>query len=339
MKCKQITFTKPNTAELTEIEYGAPGENEVLVKTMVSSLSAGTERANISGDKNVSPDGDSGEPPFPKVLGYSSSGIIVQKGADVTGFEVGDRVAMIWSQHKEYNILPVKNIVKIPDEMSFAEAALCHISIFPMAAVRKTRLELGESMLIMGLGILGLFGVQMAKIAGAVPVIAADPNSARREKALAMGADYALDPMEEGFADKVKELTDGGANTAIEVTGIGAGLNETLDCMAMFGRVALLGCTRDKNFTVDYYRKVHGPGITLVGAHTQARPEVESRPGFFTSHDDMVAAVKLCTGKRLDLKSIVDETHSPAECTEVYSRLVSDKNFPPIVQFDWEKIR
>ena len=83
-------------------------------------------------------------------------------------------------------------------------------------------------MLVMGLGILGQFAVTLAHAAGAVPVIAADPNPVRREEALAGGADYAFDPTEPGFAEKVKVLTGGGVNTCIEVTGVGAGLNEAL---------------------------------------------------------------------------------------------------------------
>ena len=89
--------------------------------------------------------------------------------------------------------------------------------------------------------------------------------------------------------------------TAIEVTGLGAGLNQTLDCMAKFGRVALLGCTRDSDFTVDYYRKVHGPGIQLIGAHTMARPSCESAPGYFTAEDDMKTLIKLCALGRNNL--------------------------------------
>ena len=84
---------------------------------------------------------------------------------------------------------------------------------------------------------------------------------------------------ETDFSKKAKELTGGGAKVGIEVTGIGAGLDGILDCMARFGRVALLGCTRNKEFTIDYYRKVHGPGITLIGAHTNARPSCESSNG------------------------------------------------------------
>lgn len=108
-------------------------------------------------------------------------------------------------------------------------------------------------------------------------------------------------PCQEDFARQVKDATHGGVNTAIEVTGVGAGFNEALDCMAKFGRVALLGCTRNADFTVDYYKKIHGPGITVIGAHTIARPNVESHPGWFTHRDDIQAALRLCAGGAAEL--------------------------------------
>lgn len=340
MKNPHIVFTKQNTAELLDTPVSELSPNSVKVKTAVSTISAGTERANITGNTNVSVDThEQAVAHFPRWSGYSSAGTVVEVGSNVKSVKVGDRVAMFWSSHMLYNVIGESNIVKIVDDtVSFEDAALCHIGNFPLAAIRKTRLEIGESMLIMGLGVLGLLGVIYARAAGAVPVIAADPIAERRKKALALGADYALDPTEDGFAEKVKELTSGGARTAIEVTGIGAGLNECLDCMARFGRVALLGCTRDKNFTVDYYRKVHGPGITLIGAHTNARPEHDSYPGFFTNRDDIKTQLLLLSHGHINFKNIVDETHSPAECAEVYDRLVSDKKFPPFVQFDWRRI-
>lgn len=265
---KQIVFTEKNKAELLEVELKALKENEVRVETYFSSISCGTEKANITGDANVAGNSPASVS-FPRYTGYSSSGIVKSVGSAVTNLKPGDRVVMSGSVHAKYNTMSEKNLLKITDNnISYEEAALFYIGTFPMAAIRKTKLEIGESAMVMGLGILGLMAVQLAKVAGAVPVIAVDPVKQRREKALAFGADYALDPTEDGFADKVKELTNGGAKTAVEVTGLGIGLDMCLDCMAKFGRVALLGCTRDKNFTIDYYRKVHCPGITLIGAHT-----------------------------------------------------------------------
>lgn len=336
---RQIVFTEKNKAELLRVGPYTLGADQIAVRTLVSSISCGTERANITGDPNVSPVlPENGEVVFPRTAGYSSAGIVLAVGENVTDFKVGDRVAMSWSLHVDVNVIPAALAIRLDDSITLEDAALFHIATFPMAALRKTRMEIGESMLVMGLGILGLIAVQLARLAGGAPVIAADPNPDRRAKALSLGADYALDPLEEGFTDRVRALTEGGVKTAIEVTGIGAGLNQTLDCMARFGRVALLGCTRSREFTVDYYRKVHAPGITLIGAHTNARPGRDSSDGWFTERDDVRAVHRLCCLGRLHLADMVDEVVSPADCTEVYRRLVEDRNFPPVVQFDWTKL-
>ena len=336
MNCKQIVFTKKNTAELLDVEVREPRANEVMVKTMVSTISCGTERANITGETNVSIYGNSSEAVFPRTSGYNSAGIVVKKGENVKSVDIGDRVVVYWGAHKSYNTVPENQVVKIEDDsIGFETGAMSFISSFSMAAIRKTRIEMGESAIVMGLGILGMLAIKELRATGAVPIIAADPNPKRREMALENGADYAFDPLCEGFADKVKEITGGGVNVAIEVTGVGAGFNEALDCMAKFGRVSLLGCTRNSDFSVDYYKKVHGPGITIVGAHTAARPQVESHPGYFTHNDDIKAMLKLCAGGRICLEDIIGETHTPEECPEVYTRLINDKDFPVVVQFDW----
>lgn len=338
---KQIVFTKVNTAELIECPVPELKDDFVMVKTEISTISCGTERANITGDPNVYGGARIDvAAQFPRYLGYSSAGVVVAKGKNVPKIEIGDRVACLGTLHAEYNVIPYENAIKIEDDKtSFNDAALCYISTFPMAAIRKTKLEMGESAIVMGLGILGLIAVKLLRAAGAVPIIVADPNPKRREIALKNGADYAFDPLCEGFAEEVKKATDGGVNVAIEVTGVGAGFNEALDCMARFGRVALLGCTRNSDFTVDYYKKIHAPGITVIGAHTNARPEVESHSGWFTRQDDMKSVLKLCAGGRLNLQNIIEEIHSPEECSEVYNRLIFDKDFPVVVQFDWRKLK
>ena len=204
-----------------------------------------------------------------------------------------------------------------------------------VAAVRKTRIELGESCMVMGLGILGIFSVSYARMAGAYPVIAVDFDEDRRALALKLGADCALDPRMENFAERVKQLT-GGANAVIEVTGNGAALNQALSCTARFGRVALLGCTRTPT-EVDFYHDVHLPGITLIGAHTAARPARESYPCYWTEADDLRTALRLMAAGRLDTHEIIGEVHAPAEAPEVYRRLLGEKKFPLGVLFEWER--
>jgi len=337
MDAKRIVFTKPNTAEILLETLNPPKDDEVQVKLVTSTISSGTERANLTGSRSVNfRIQEELEAVFPRYGGYSSAGIVHQIGKNVTKVKLGDPVALSWSTHSQYQNISQEFVYPISG-ISFENGALLHIATFPLAAIRKCGLELGESAIVMGLGVLGLVALQLLKAAGAAPIIAVDPMLEKRKKALQCGADYALDPFEADFAQKVKEITGGGANVGIEVTGVGAGLDGILDCMARFGRVALLGCTRSSDFTIDYYRKVHGPGITLIGAHTMARPDMESHGGWWTLPDDIHALIKLTKLGRISLSSLVDETASPVQAGAVYHRLATKKAFP-IVQFDWRDL-
>lgn len=339
MNQRRIVFTAPGKAELLEDKIPSVGLHDVLVELAVSTISSGTERANVSGDTNISPDRPLDKAVFPRYGGYSSAGTVIQVGAEVQNIHVGDRVALMWSTHNQYVCLHEKNVTVIQNEnISFEEAALCHIGTFPLAAIRKCHTEIGEASIVMGLGILGQMAVLQLRAAGAAPIIAADPVKEKRELAIRLGADYAFDPFDANFIKQVKAVSNGGVSVAIEVTGVGKGLETVLDCMKRFGRVALLGCTRHSDFTIDYYRKVHAPGITLVGAHTRARPEEESHNGWWTAQDDMKAQLTLLSLKRLNYRQLIEETHSPEDAPEVYHRLCTEKNFP-VVQFDWRMLK
>ena len=346
-------FTEKNKAELVEEAKPEPKAGEVVVRLVRSCISSGTERANLTGV----PDGATGifgdendmSVTWPRRGGYSSSGVVESTGEGVTSVKPGDRVAMSWSWHKQYMSLPENQVYRLPGNVSFQDAAFAHISTFPSAAIRKCRLEFGESAIVMGLGVLGQLAVKLLRAAGAAPVIAADPVVEKREGALALGADFAFDPLAPDFAAQVKAVTesdrrthmgrkpDVGAKVAIEVTGNGAALNSVLDAVAPFARVALLGCTRDSNFTINYYRKVHAQGVSLIGAHTMARPDAESSNGWWTTRDDAQSFLKLLSLGRVSLDGFVAEVHSPEECGEVYSRLAAGGAFP-VVQFDWTRI-
>jgi threonine dehydrogenase-like Zn-dependent dehydrogenase len=349
MTNRSILFTKKDTAEFVDEAMPEPRPGQVRIRLVRSCISSGTERAKLVGV----PDGgvgifDAGDATtWPRRSGYSCSGVVDKVGEGVCGLKVADRVAASWSTHSQFVCVPVQDAYPVPDGVSFEDAAFAHIATFPMAAIRKCRLEVGEGAIVMGQGILGQMAVLLLRAAGAVPVIAADPDAAKRERALWLGADAALDPADEAFAEKAKALcrsehsvmggrvAASGPAVGIEVTGVGKALDGVLDAIAPYGRIALLGCTRNSNFTIDYYHKVHGRGVALVGAHTLARRDVESSPGWWTQRDDALVFLRLVELGRIDLSGFVEEVHSPAECAEVYSRLANGGAFPT-VQFDWE---
>ena len=88
---KQIIFAAVNKPELIDTPIIEPRDNEVLVKTAFSTISCGTERANLTGSTNVGPGG--GMPVYPVKLGYSTSGIVEKIGKNITSVVPGDRVA------------------------------------------------------------------------------------------------------------------------------------------------------------------------------------------------------------------------------------------------------
>lgn len=331
---KCIVFTEKDKAELIEEPIKELGENDVAVKLEYSTISAGTEKANLIGELNIS----AGTIPtgvyFPRRAGYSASGTVIETGKKVSRVAVGDKVIVTWGKHDMISVVDESRVYKIPEGISMSDAAFALISTFPMAAIRKCNLEIGESAMVMGLGILGMMAVKLLRAAGAYPIVAVDPIPEKREKALTFGADYAFDPTDPDFAKNVKEATNGGAKVCIEVTGLGAGLDNALDALARYGRVALLGCTRHSDFTIDYYNKVHARGVTFVGAHTMARPKYESSEGWWTEADDINTYFGLLLGGRLVMNDLMGEYHSPKEAPEVYTRLINEKNFPT-VQFDW----
>ena len=92
MKTKQIVFTKPYTAELLSTECSAPGADEVSVRLEYSAISAGTERANLIGERNRVASEEGEDAVFPRFVGYSAAGVVTEVGTNVTDVKVGDTI-------------------------------------------------------------------------------------------------------------------------------------------------------------------------------------------------------------------------------------------------------
>ncbi len=334
MTSKKIVFTDFHKAELLEVDVKELLENEVLVEMEYTVVSGGTERASIMGMPNA------GGMKFPKSLGYCGVGYVREIGSAVTTVSVGDRVLVYHGKHMKYNVRPESDVTRVTDDgVSSLDAAFVIIASMGLGGVRKLELELGESAMVMGLGLLGIFAVQFCRLSGAYPVIAADPNPARRALALRLGADYALDPLAPDFESEVMRVTGGkGVRATVEVTGVSSAMCTALRCASRMGRIALLGCTRVSDSAVDYYSQVHKPGVRLIGAHNMVRPRVESYPHHWTHQDDCTAILSLLAAGRIEVAPIVSRVVSPTEAPEVYNELCDDPAFPIGTVFDWREI-
>ena len=308
-------------------------EDEVLLKNEYSAVSAGTERAWLSGASN------NAAQVFPYRPGYSAAGHVLACGSAVKNLKEGDRVVISAGGHRSATVQKASRVFKIEDNsIDLKEAAFSYIASFSLLGLRRLNLQLGESLMIAGQGILGLIAVQFASYCGANPLLAADPDPARRELALQLGADAALDPAKDDFVQQVKNLTGNGVNAVVEVTGIAAALKQALQYTARQGRITLLGCTRVPDQTIDFYREVHLPGITLIGAHTSNRPYMDSRPGQWSEHDDYRTLMRFLANRKVQITPLISRVASPEEAPEVYKSLLAVKNPPPGILFDWRDL-
>jgi 2-desacetyl-2-hydroxyethyl bacteriochlorophyllide A dehydrogenase len=333
---RYVEFESVGKAVLKSFEVPQPKAGEVLLENEYTVISAGTEGANL---KHL-PNTVTAEYGFPWVPGYCGAGRVIAVGDEVAELKIGDRAVINWGGHRSHTIKKACQVVKIDDEsVELLDAAFAPIASFPFLGIRKLKLELGESAMIAGQGILGVFALQIACLSGALPVTVMDFDPARRKLALDLGAAAAFSPDEENVIEKVKEITGGGPNAVCEVTGSAAALQQALEYIAWEGRISLLGCTRISDVPIDYYKYVHRRGITLVGAHTFTRPKQESAPGRWTQEDDYRTFLKLLGAKKIQTRPIISEIVSPEAAPAVYGRLAETKNPPLGIVFDWKKIR
>lgn len=214
--------------------------------------------------------------------------------------------------------------------------AFAHICAFPLLGLRKLRLEMGESLLVAGQGLLGALAVQLANLAGAIPVLSADLDQARRELSCRLGAAQAFDPAEPDYIAQVMAATNGeGVRTIVEVTGSAQALQQALEYVAWEGRIVLLGCTRIPDVPIDFYRCVHKRGIVLIGANTFARPRHESRPGEWTTRDDCLTFLKFLAAGKIRVRELIARVLTPSEAPEAYSMLAQTERPPLGLVLDW----
>ena len=334
MNAKVIQFVSQGKAELLEIDFPDPSNlapDQVYLKTICTLISPGTEFACINGSVSQNQ--------FPMTLGYSAVATVMAVGANVTKFAVGDRCLCYHSAHRNYQLMPEHKLVKIVhDSLPSEEAVYCVVGCMGFQGVRRCRPEFGESLMVMGLGLLGQFAVQTAHLSGCFPVIALDYNEKRRQIALESGADYAFSPGDPELEEKVRTITDGkGADSVIEVTGNPQAVVQGLKLTARFGRVSLVGCSRTPTENIDFYNLVHRPGISIIGAHNQARPMDDRRPGVWTMTEDMALLLKYMDAGRLQCKSLHTMTADPADAPGIYDRVYNrDPDLLGVV-FDWTK--
>lgn len=311
----EVLFLERGVAGVRPCEMPSARPGELVIRAHVSLISPGTERAFLLGLANT-PDR------YPQKTGYSHIGEVVEVGAGVEGWAVGDRVASR-ANHKLFASMPVSNCNRIPTGLTNERAAFFRLTSIAMQGVRKTRIELGEPVAVIGCGPVGLLAAQLARLNGGLPVVSIDKDARR----LAFAQDFDLDaalPADDDLKEALRAHCSGDDPAlVIDATGHPEAIPAAFDLARSGGRVLLLASTRSDTEAVNFYRDVHIKGLTVIGAHESTRPRLDSAPGWWTHQADENTALRLLAGGRLIVDPITTHRfawHNAAVAYEMLAR-------------------
>jgi 2-desacetyl-2-hydroxyethyl bacteriochlorophyllide A dehydrogenase len=276
--CTRLLITGPGHVELLEERLPPLGERDVYACTVVSGISHGTEIAWLRGSaaslhrtwiggQRFYVDGPGRD--YPVAPGYESIARVTEVGTAVAAVKVGDLIAVDAPHASGHMLTEQVAAAGLLPTGTDPEHAVFHIlARVALGGVHDARLQLGETVVVLGLGTVGLLAAQLARLAGAT-VIGVDRFALRVQAARALGvrAIHAADGVD--VAALVHEYTSGtGADAAIEASGSYLGLNEAIRCVRVSGRVATVASYHGDQLGLRLGEEYHRNQITLLSSMT-----------------------------------------------------------------------
>lgn len=334
MTARRLLF--PQVGRVTWEDFDLPphpGPHSVVAKALCSLISVGTELALYTGAHIgfTLPD-----PPFPMMPqrpGYALVGRVIAVGREVKEIRPGQRVLME-APHGTAGIVRRGTVVPLPDDLSDAEGALLRMADIALTAVRVAPLQLGETVAVYGMGLVGQLAAQLFRLNGARPVIGIDRIASRLKVAQASGI-VALNADEVDVQAEVAKLTDGrGPDVVVEVTGNPAVVPLSLDLVGKGGRVVLLGSTRGR-IELDVYSHIHRKGVQVIGAHESVQ-NLDLVPSVrWAKARNLQLLAKLFAAGELRSEGLITHSISPSDALSIYDALAERPQDYLGVLIDW----
>lgn len=336
---KAAILQGPNILALTDMATPEAAPGELILRVRAATV-CGTDLRILTGKKTKGVR-------FPSVIGHEFAGEVVQTGEGVSLFKVGDRVCMdpvipclscAYCKNGHENVcqnrqamgyefdgafaefiripaiaLKSGNVFKMPDAMTFEAAALAEPLACCINGQRNAGVKLGDSVVILGAGPIGLMHAALARLAGARQVIVSEPNAMRRQAAEDRGVDHVCDPTAQSLDEFVKARCDGlGADVAILAIGVPQLANDALNIVRKGGRVNLFagfsaGAMSDIDVNLIHYNE-----LIVTGASALSRRDYE-------------LAMNMLSNGQIDANSLITHRYSVADSLAAFDEAGSGR--------------
>lgn len=267
-------------------------------------------------------------------MGHEVSGVIEEVGSGVTGWSPGDRVVVCAGVRDEqgrvttlgfdydggfaeYVVSDAATLVAIPDNLPFEQACIIPDAVStPWAAITQTaKVKIGERVAVFGIGGLGIHAIQLLHIIGSSLVVAIDPLEDARARAIARGADIALDPSDAEFATDLRKIVaGGGVDVVFDFAGVASARSQGFKLLAEGGRLVIVGLANES--------------IVIPNDIAFAYKRTQLLGHYGSDHNHTQELVDLVRDGRLDLSSSVSEIMSLEEVPHALKRLEAKINNP-----------
>jgi len=331
---KRLIITAPRQAEFEEVALPVCAKDGLLVRATVTAISTGTE-IRVFRVKPVDAAGKyiHADVPliFPLENGYSMVGQVIEVGVDVQGFSVGDRV-FIPATHQEVAAIGAGEALKLPDNLPDEHAVFMNILEVSHIALRKGNPAPGETIAIIGQGVIGLAALAYGKAFG-FRTIAIDKDEARLAIARQMGADLVISPDAPDFLAQVRNFCEGeGPDLVLEAASVWPAIQTSLDIVRKGGKVVVVARHTDQ------------PNFSLVGD-----PYLQKDVTFLVSYGYPPAGhrwdrrrsfgltMELLAKGKLPIAPLITHRFPWHELPQVYQRLDQNERALVGVVLDWRE--
>jgi predicted dehydrogenase/threonine dehydrogenase-like Zn-dependent dehydrogenase len=360
------------SGEIQTSEVPAPElrRGGVLVRTAFSAVSSGTERAKVESSEKSLVGKAMARPDLVKqvadfartqgiraayekvktkldtlsTMGYSCSGTVIAVADDVSDFQIGDRVACGgagYASHCAINWVPRNLVVRVPDSVPLDTASLTTIAAIAMQGLRQTQVSVGETVLVVGVGLLGVITMQLARAAGC-RVIAIDLDQLRIDRAENLGANLAMLSSDPQLFAAIENFSRYGADAAIitAATKSAEPLELAAKVLRKRGRIVVVGDVGMGVARSSLYQKEltlamscsYGPG-RYDPAYEEGGNDYPVGYVRWTENRNMEAVLDLMASGALQVSALLERRFPVMDAAKAYHELLESKSYTAILEY------